>query len=312
MSLVLFAVGSLLAAAVLSAAGAWTFRRLPVGSRRPLALLALALPVFVLALASTHLARRLIGECGLAAPDRWVAYAFLAWVGGSFVRAGVLAALSLRRLRWLAQFPPAPRDLAARAEALASRMKAPRPRLRWWDTPAFVAAGGWSWGPTVVLSRGLVDGLDEHELDAVLAHELAHLARHALHVLLLARLLRDTTWYLPWAREAFQVLYAEEELLADAAAADATRDPLTLASALARAVQHALEVPALGVGLQGTQARLLEDRLKRLLEGSWRPAPALPGSLAAGALALAAARTLPQLLSVASAALPAYCPVVIS
>lgn len=238
MNHVLFAAGSLVLAAVLSATAVWTLRRTPVGSRRPLALLTLASPVFVLGLATTHGVPRLATGCGLSALEGWVSLAFLAWVWGSFLRAGVLAALRLRGFRWLALSQPAPPALVARVEALASRMRVRRPQLRWLDTPALVAASGWFGGPSVVLSRGLVDRLEEGELDAVLAHELAHLARHTFPFLCLAHLLRDATWYLPWAREALRVLHTEEELLADAAAAEAIRDPLSLASALARVVQH--------------------------------------------------------------------------
>jgi heat shock protein HtpX len=82
-------------------------------------------------------------------------------------------------------------DLRARVRRLAIALDVPEPDVRVVDTavPNAVTVGvGRTW--TVCLTRGLLDALDGHdgELDAVLAHEVAHVANRDAAAITLARL----------------------------------------------------------------------------------------------------------------------------
>ncbi|THE66240.1 peptidase M48 [Salinadaptatus halalkaliphilus] len=72
----------------------------------------------------------------------------------------------------------------ARVDRLARQADVPSPTVRLGASPTPTAAtvGYRAANSTLVVSRGLVDGLEERELDAVLAHELAHVTNRDLAV----------------------------------------------------------------------------------------------------------------------------------
>jgi len=84
----------------------------------------------------------------------------------------------------------------------------------------------------VLLSRDLVERLDDDELSAVLAHEIAHLKARDVPIVFLAGFLRDFVAWNPFAHLAFRRLLTDRELEADRRAASLTRSPLALASGL--------------------------------------------------------------------------------
>lgn len=103
----------------------------------------------------------------------------------------------------------------------------------------------------VVVSRGVLTALDDEELQAVLAHERAHLAqRHDLVVLPFDALGSTFPW-LPPVRCAERQVRLLVEVLADRRAA-AQHGPRVLARALAK-VAGGLP-PAVGLGAQGARA----------------------------------------------------------
>ena len=85
--------------------------------------------------------------------------------------------------------------------------------------------------PTVVLTTGAVQALDPGQLDAVLAHERAHLTGRHHRLLALARIGREVLPFLPLMRDAEEQVARLVELHADDAATRA-RDPRLLATAL--------------------------------------------------------------------------------
>lgn len=91
--------------------------------------------------------------------------------------------------------------------------------------------------PVVVLSQRLVDQLDNEELEAVLAHEMAHIIRGDHRKKWLSVLLRDVLLFTGLSGVAFSRLQAQVELLADSDAATATGRPLTLASAIVKSLR---------------------------------------------------------------------------
>jgi Zn-dependent protease with chaperone function len=134
--------------------------------------------------------------------------------------------------------------------------------------------------PTVILTTAALRTLNPDQVDAVLAHERAHLASHHHRLLAIARIGRQILPFLPLMRDAdTQVTRLVEMHADDAATAD--RDTRPLATAL---VVLAAAGPAPGLAAAATDA---VQRIQRLL----RPAEPLSRIrrqlLHAGAAALA-------------------------
>ncbi|WP_255193996.1 M48 family metalloprotease [Natronobeatus ordinarius] len=104
------------------------------------------------------------------------------------------------------------RELHARVTRLAAQADAPTPDVAVIDTelPNAFAVGTAESG-TVVVSTGLLELLSDAELEAVLAHEVAHLKNRDASLMTVAWLLPTLTYYLAIA--AFYVLYGLFRLL---------------------------------------------------------------------------------------------------
>ncbi len=309
----LFLLSGLLLAVLVGTAGAGMLRLGPAGERRSLALAVLAAPLFVLALAGLHATPWFWTSCApLVGWDRVVSIG-LVLVIGLVVAAGLV--LNLTRLllveRLLASCPPIGSNaIAERASLLSAALGIDSPELKLLGTDAPVAVTGGLRRPTIVLSRWLVEQLDDRELDAVLGHELAHLARRDPLTHWLGRLLRDATVYLPSGWYARRVLESDAELRADELAVGVTRRPLSMASALGKVWRQSASGPARLSGLPGyggPSPTLLEERLGRLLEGRSRRAPVLPGWLVTGASVLSVGTLTPRVLAIGASMLPLAC-----
>jgi Zn-dependent protease with chaperone function len=109
--------------------------------------------------------------------------------------------------------------------------------------------------PTVILTTGAVQALDPGQLDAVLAHERAHLAGRHHRLLALARIGRLVLPFLPLMRHADEQVARLVELHADDAAARA-RDPRLLATALVVLATAASPAPALAAAATDSVQRI--------------------------------------------------------
>jgi Zn-dependent protease with chaperone function len=98
--------------------------------------------------------------------------------------------------------------------------------------------------PTVVLTTGALQALDPCQLDAVLAHERAHLAGHHHRLLAMARIARQVLPFMPLMRDADAQVTRLVELHADDAATR-SHDPGLLATALVILATAASPAPAL-------------------------------------------------------------------
>ena len=146
--------------------------------------------------------------------------------------------------------------------------------------------------PTVILTTAALQALDPDQVDAVLAHERAHLASHHHLLLAIARIGRQVFPFLPLMREAdAQIARLVEMHADDAATAHGGARPL----ATALAVLAAAAAPAPGLAAATTDAVQRIQRLLRPAEPLSRPRRHLLG---AGAVVLALA---PVLLALAPA-----------
>ena len=109
--------------------------------------------------------------------------------------------------------------------------------------------------PTVILTTGAVQALDPGQLDAVLAHERAHLAGRHHRLVAMARIGREVLPFLPLMRDAEEQVARLVELHADDAATRA-RDPRLLATALVVLATPASPAPALAAGATDSIQRI--------------------------------------------------------
>src|SRR5947208_2019639 len=117
--------------------------------------------------------------------------------------------------------------------------------------------------PTVIVTTGAVRALDPGQLDAVLAHERAHLAGRHHQLAALARIGREVLPFVPLMRDADQQVARLVELHADDAAARA-RDPRLLATALVVLATAASPAPALAAAATDSVQRIQDRKSTRL------------------------------------------------
>jgi Zn-dependent protease with chaperone function len=109
--------------------------------------------------------------------------------------------------------------------------------------------------PTVVLTTGALQALGPDQLDAVLAHERAHLAGHHHLLVAMARIGRQVLPFVPLMREAEAQVTRLVELHADDAARRACA-PRRLAAALVILATAASPAPALGAAATDAVQRI--------------------------------------------------------
>jgi Zn-dependent protease with chaperone function len=263
-------------------------------------LLVLAAPAVSLGVGVIGLHHFMGRICFLAAPpwDETLSTAGPAAMGVVVLGAVAWGLLRLGLVPWILTrgTTPAGPDLQALAERLAHRLGVPRPRLRVSVASRPLAFGWGLWRPTLLVSTWMLDHLDPQEVEAVLAHELGHAARHDARVVWLATLLRDAFFYLPTSRRAYRQLQADKEMASDELAVRVTARPLALASALVKVWQEALGDHTRGaVQAFASEATCIEQRIERLVDGKMRQPAASHSPAAAvglGASALVAFLTL--------------------
>jgi Zn-dependent protease with chaperone function len=122
--------------------------------------------------------------------------------------------------------------------------------------------------PRILVSRDLLERLEASELEAILAHEIAHVESGDMHLVSGAGLLRDMMAWNPAAHVALRLLEADRELEADRRAAAITGKPLALASGLVKMCELLRARPARSY--RATLAALrprgaVQRRVRRLL-----------------------------------------------
>jgi Zn-dependent protease with chaperone function len=296
---VLLGLSSLLLVVLAGAVALAALRRLRSwGARRDTQLLVLTAPLVSLALGISAVHHFSGQVCWLEAPPWDYTIGLLLPLAMGVVALGGLA-VGVVRLALMARVfgqtsRPAGTELQAITDHLAAGVGAPATHVRLCDYGGPLALATGLRRSTLLLSTWVVDHLDRRELEAVLAHELGHVARRDYLITWVAAVLRDAFFYLPTSRAAFGQLRRDNELASDDLAVAVTRRPLALASALVKVWQHALGLttgvttaqaaaPALlgtATGTSGSGA--IEHRIERLMA-------AAPGEMPAGRRSRAAA-----------------------
>lgn len=177
------------------------------------------------------------------------------------------------------QAKPAEAAVLAMVEDLQERLKLARPvRIvvsAVADCPSVV---GW-FRPVVLLPAATVLGLTTQQLEAVLAHELAHILRYDYLVNMLQTVVETLLFYHPAVWWASARIRQERELCCDDVAVEACGDALCYARALTRLERLRSATPALALSSNGGS---LMYRIQRLAgePGGQRGPSKLPGIVA--------------------------------
>ncbi|QDG69187.1 M56 family metallopeptidase [Janthinobacterium tructae] len=225
-----------------------------------------------------------------AALQAWMPALVLAWSAG----VGLMSLRLCLGLAWVGrlrrQAVAAPAIWQARLDALALRMGLHR-RL-----PLKLHAGLASpvtvgfWRPVILLPAALLSGMPVALLEALLAHELAHVRRWDYLVNLLQSVAEALLFFHPVVWWLSARMRAEREQVADALAAQALQDPQQLATALHALSLHTAAPQHSGL-LMSARGGALLTRIERLMA----PGPDTAGwKLAVPALLLACATLLLQ------------------
>ncbi|MEX0702500.1 MAG: M56 family metallopeptidase [Planctomycetales bacterium] len=194
-------------------------------------------------------------------------YLVLLWCCGvSLLGVRLLGGIvSLRRLT--ADAIAAPEHMARRAARLADRLGLRRlPPLRLSRRARDALAAGF-FRPVVLLPISWATAMPADVLEAVLAHELAHIRRHDLWVNLVQRVVEALLFHHPAVWWLSRRLRKERELCCDELAVTLTGQPVGYARALEHVARWRVGSvgPALATGMGGTKMALL-DRVRHVLK----------------------------------------------
>lgn len=211
--------------------------------------------------------------------------AALPWLVALWASGALLVLLrTAAGLRWVS-------DLRQRSHRVASgewaqRMRVLSQRFGLGDVPLAVFDGDGGplsagvWRPMVFVPASLLAKMPPELLEALLAHELAHIRRHDYLANLLQRAAEALLFFHPIVWWLSRRIRQERELVADDLAASALGEPKRLALALAE-LDQTLSLPNLAQAAHGGQ---LMNRIRSLLHPR-RPSTA--GALPLGILAVA-------------------------
>lgn len=177
------------------------------------------------------------------------------------VAAGSLQIWRIARRGWLL-----PVELQATVERLGGRMRFRRlPAVRVVEEISQAMAVGIV-RPMVLLPAAWVSGLSGEMLEAVIAHELAHLRRWDLLVNVLQRVVEAVLFFHPVVWWCSRRIRVEREMCCDLAAVTALGDRVVYAKALSHLAEHAVVAcePAWALGIGGSKMVLFE-RIRNVL-----------------------------------------------
>ena len=191
----------------------------------------------------------------------WPALLFVLWTMGVAVLSVRLAGGWLVAARLARQAVAPSPDIAALADRVRARLALHGAvRLVESSRVTVPAVVGWLM-PVVLLPASMIAGLPPDLLEALLAHEFAHVRRHDYLVNLLQSMVETVLFYHPAVWWVSHRVRAEREHACDDIAIDVCGDRVAYASALAT-LEHARRAPALALAATGTS---LLSRIQRIL-----------------------------------------------
>jgi Zn-dependent protease with chaperone function len=262
-SLLIVTLGGVLLLSRLRRIDRWT-------DRRELQIAVLAAPMLSLGIAVVGL-RHFTGRLCFVSTPTWdyllgvalpvgIGLAALGVITLGFVRLFFMHRSVLRRGL------PADAHVQSLAVRLAQERRGLSPQVRQCLSHRPLALTYGIWRPTILLSTWMIEHLDGRELEAVLAHEIGHIARRDYLIGWLATTLRDAFFYLPTSWGAYRELQHEKELACDDFAVHTTGRPLALASALAKILAQGSDRIVFEAAQSLAAAeQFIEQRIERLL-----------------------------------------------
>lgn len=193
-------------------------------------------------------------------------FALITWIAGVLALAARLS-ISWLHVRWLARDRlPMPDDLAAKASNLGSRLGlrfAPRVCVSKKIREAIVVG---LWRPLVLVPASWITEMPPEVLEAVIAHELAHIRRWDLWVNLLQRLVEMLLFYHPAVWWLSRRVSLEREMCTDELAVGVTNKRVAYATALEQLglMRLGRSAPQLGAGI-GRRKNVLLNRVGNIL-----------------------------------------------
>ena len=193
----------------------------------------------------------------LAAAEAWIVPLWLAGVAVCSLRLVLSAryARTMRRTGIPAAFP-----IVETVQRLATAMNVRR-RIDVMVTAVAGSPGTIGWiKPVILLPAAALSGLTPSQLEAILAHEIAHIRRYDYLVNVLQMAAETVCFYHPAVWWMSRRIRFERELCCDEAAVHASGDVVNYAHALAAVARHSM-----APGLVSAAALSLPERIRRLL-----------------------------------------------
>ena len=214
----------------------------------------------------------------------WLPWVSLFWIGGVVVLSlrNLGGWIGVQRLRSVGA-GPIDGELAQRVRSLSVRMRVSRPvRVLQSTLVEIPIVVGWL-RPLILLPASLITGLSASQLEAILAHELAHIRRHDYLVNLVQTVAETLLFYHPGVWWISRQIRLERENCCDDAAVRVCGSKTVLAEALTEIEASRLPVgPALAA--TGNRLGFTLRRVRRLLNPKVKSAG--PSQAAAAVLAL--------------------------
>lgn len=235
--------------------------------------------------ASAGSPRPVWGETPMERTARLLPWLTLVWLAGvMLLSARTLGGLVLARRMKLHGARPVSGLWRERAAEIARKLSVSGPvQVLESSLVSVPTAVGWL-RPAILLPASAFTGLTPQQLEAVLAHELAHVRRHDYLVNVLQTGVETLLFYHPAVWWVSRQIRAEREHVCDDMAVRLTGDAMTYARALTRIERLRTTTPRLAMAADGGSLR---SRVSRLVEGPPGPrqlSPLLIGLFLAVAL----------------------------
>ena len=209
------------------------------------------------------------GESPTERAARLLPWLTLVWLAGvMLLSARTLGGLVLARRMKLHGARPVAGPWRERAAEIARKLSVSSPvKVLESSLVSVPTAVGWL-RPAILLPASAFTGLTPQQLEAVLAHELAHVRRNDYLVNVLQTAVETLLFYHPAVWWVSRQIRAEREHVCDDMAVRVTGDAITYARALTRIERLRAASPRLALGADGGSLR---SRVSRLVEGPSSP-----------------------------------------